>query len=229
MKAQKREEWKVVNEAPLYEVSTFGNVRTIKTGKLRNLRTTERGYNIITLVTVPKVSISRRVHRLVAEAFIPKPKEPFDRNGEPRNQVDHKDMNTLNNTVGNLQWVSNTENMDLKMGIPLEERIVQREKLAHEKQMEQKKRALQILEEKRVKREAMPYGSQQAMLVAIGKPVTVQGVVYPSCGQASQWIVDGQAKLGITRNKDTISKEIRKFVAGKRSAWTMYNLYSIGS
>ena len=46
--------------------------------------------------------VYRRVHRLIAETFIPNPYN--------LPQVNHKDGNKLNNTIENLEWVSNSEN-----------------------------------------------------------------------------------------------------------------------
>jgi hypothetical protein len=53
------------------------------------------GYEIVHIVVNKKMQ-PYKVHRLVANAFIPNPHE--------LPQVNHKDENTLNNTVTNLEW-----------------------------------------------------------------------------------------------------------------------------
>lgn len=51
-----------------------------------------------------KESKFNSIHQLVAEAFIPNP--------DNKPIVDHKDNNTYNNTVKNLQWATYKENAD---------------------------------------------------------------------------------------------------------------------
>lgn len=61
-----------------------------------------RGYPSIVLA-LNGVSKSQRVHRLVAEAFVPK--------SAGKDYVCHLDGNRLNNTSSNLRWGTNRENM----------------------------------------------------------------------------------------------------------------------
>ena len=94
------EEWKSIIEFPNYEVSSLGNVKNIKTGKvLKNC--VKSGYYHISL-TNENYRKSLLVHRLVALAFIENP--------ENKLEVNHKDKNKLNICVSNLEFMTRQEN-----------------------------------------------------------------------------------------------------------------------
>lgn len=93
------EVWKKIEGYENYEVSTFGNVRNINTGRI--LKACNKGSYCRIGLSSGKIK-TYTVHQLVAKAFIP--------NLENKNQVNHKDKNGLNNNVSNLEWVNNQEN-----------------------------------------------------------------------------------------------------------------------
>lgn len=96
-------QWREIDEAPSYMVSTTGVVklkrldRALK-GHLVN------GYKSVTL-KIKGGQIQRLVHRIVAMTFIKNEKED-------RIYVDHIDTNILNNNITNLRWVTPKENMN---------------------------------------------------------------------------------------------------------------------
>lgn len=95
------EEWKRYND--YYEVSNYGRVRTIKTGKIKILCEGKGHYLYVNMKSGDMQKLERKsVHRLVAKLFIPNP--------ENLREVDHKDCNKHNNCVSNLEWVSSSEN-----------------------------------------------------------------------------------------------------------------------
>lgn len=84
----------------LYEVSNYGNVRSLNynhTNKIKYLKPLKdgSGYYFVRLCKNGIVQ-NFKVHRLVANAFIENP------NNYP--QINHKDENKLNNKVSNLEW-----------------------------------------------------------------------------------------------------------------------------
>ena len=92
--------WKPIEGYENYYISNLGNVKNIK-GKLLCLWKDNVGYLQVVLRKNKKKK-HLRVHRLVAEAFIPNPDNLL--------QVNHKDSNKINNNVLNLEWITNQDN-----------------------------------------------------------------------------------------------------------------------
>ncbi len=88
------EMWKEIKSLPGYSVSNKGRIRKDSTGQIM-VTSKNLGYE--------RITISKHVHRLVAEAFLPK-----DETG--KTWVDHIDGNRSNNNVENLRWVTPSEN-----------------------------------------------------------------------------------------------------------------------
>lgn len=95
--------WKTVDAFPNYKVSNKGRLKSIKTGKILSPSPTRSGY-INTLLYKEGKPINVKVHRLVAEAFIP------NTNNLP--VVNHIDRNKANNEVTNLEWCTQQHNAE---------------------------------------------------------------------------------------------------------------------
>ena len=92
----------------LYQVSNFGNVRSLNynhTGQTRILRPVKDRYGYL-LVDICKDGNRKkhRVHRLVAQAFIPNP--------DNLPEINHKDENKENNVVTNLEYCDRRYNVN---------------------------------------------------------------------------------------------------------------------
>ena len=106
------EEWRSIADYPNYEISSFGNVRNVETGRILKPEKVNGYYRIqLHKNGVPRVF---RIHRLVATAFIPNPEnKPF---------IDHKDHNRTNNMVENLRWATGHENNGNRLGVGVHKR-----------------------------------------------------------------------------------------------------------
>ena len=103
--------WKEINGYENYSVSSWGRVKNNLTGDVLYQEKHDKGYMRVDLFK-EKQRHHLKVHRLVAQAFIPNP------DGKP--QVNHKDGNNRNNSYTNLEWVTDAENkahqQELTMG-----------------------------------------------------------------------------------------------------------------
>lgn len=101
-----KEIWRTIKNWENYEVSNLGRVNSNnfnsnhKTPKILK-QTLNNGYFTVKLCDSGKTKIVK-VHRLVAEAFIPNP--------DNLTEVNHKDENKINNCVDNLEWCDRTYN-----------------------------------------------------------------------------------------------------------------------
>lgn len=99
----KEEIWKPIKDfEDKYEISNMGRLKNKTNGHIYKNTNKNGDYFSIILYGKDKRK-STRIHRLVAEAFIPNP--------ENKSQVDHIDLNKQNNRVDNLRWVTQSENM----------------------------------------------------------------------------------------------------------------------
>ena len=100
-----------IKQYPGYRVTTDGRVHSVDRyvvdsigrrrffpGKLLTAKTDTSGYR-----TVRLSGKDVRIHRLVAQAFIPNP--------DNKPEVNHKDGNKANNHKDNLEWATRMENM----------------------------------------------------------------------------------------------------------------------
>jgi hypothetical protein len=96
------ENWKIIDDCSSYEISDKGNIRNVKTKKIRSINCPSKLYVYINLYTDKNKTKSFRVHRLVAIAFIPNP------NNYPC--VNHINGDKKDNNVDNLEWCSYSYN-----------------------------------------------------------------------------------------------------------------------
>ena len=86
----------------LYAVSTLGNVKNVRSGRILSPQQARGGYLFVQLCRNGHCKTCK-IHRLVASAFLENP------NNFP--QVNHKNGDTADNRVSNLEWCSQEYNI----------------------------------------------------------------------------------------------------------------------
>ena len=98
------EEWKTLNQCTDYMISSYGRVKSSKNGREIILKPsyTHDGY-LKQAISINGKSYTYRIHRLVAEHFIPNP--------DNKKTINHIDGDKTNNKVDNLEWADLSEQM----------------------------------------------------------------------------------------------------------------------
>lgn len=96
--------WKDIEGFEYYQVSTKGRIRSFIKGKEpKILKPYDNGYGYLYINLYKNNKMyAKRVHKLVAEAFIPNP--------EGKTEVNHINGNKTDNRLINLEWTSPSEN-----------------------------------------------------------------------------------------------------------------------
>lgn len=95
--------FKEIKNHPRYEISTLGIVRVVGSKKIKSQYIGTTGYYMVSFSYENK-SKPQRVHRLLAQTYIPNPYN--------LPEVNHKDGNKLNNDLSNLEWATHKQNME---------------------------------------------------------------------------------------------------------------------
>lgn len=100
--------WKTLvyngQEYTQFEVSNDGQIRNVNTGTIYKQHINQNGYSTVCVsLGSRKNKKTFRIHKAVAETFIPNP--------DNKPEVNHIDTNKQHNYVSNLEWATSSENI----------------------------------------------------------------------------------------------------------------------
>ncbi len=99
------EQWKdIIGFENYYKISNYGEIYSKRKNKIMKPYLIKKGYLRINLYLNKKV-VRKLIHILVIENF--GETKPFE-----TSQVNHKDLNKINNHINNLEWTSPSENVN---------------------------------------------------------------------------------------------------------------------
>ena len=103
------EQWKNINGYPNYMISNLGRVRNVSSNKILKNSINGIGYAVVGL-SKNTIRKAFRIHRLLAQHFIPNP--------ENKEEVNHINSIRSDYRLENLEWVTHSENIkhSFKMG-----------------------------------------------------------------------------------------------------------------
>lgn len=107
-----------------YLIDFSGNIFSKKLNRYLNQTISNKGYHNVTL-NQNKYKRGYKVHRLVAETYIPNP--------ENKPQVNHIDGNKSNNHISNLEWVTGSENVKHAVNIGLRDKAHEKARIENSK------------------------------------------------------------------------------------------------
>lgn len=96
------EEWKIIEGYENYSISRKGEIRNDKREKLLKWKLDSKGYYCVSLCKNNKAK-KYLIHRLIGKYFIENPNNYLC--------IDHKNNNSMDNSIENLRWCNHSQNM----------------------------------------------------------------------------------------------------------------------